>query len=515
MMKNYNTIIKIGDLKSVNVQVKKASKMKEERQPLLVGGTDSGTEIYDSRPVARPDFRESPDNMVVHIPGPMEKTSPDAANPACKKKPNDENADYNPLLNRDLEHPTSNLDTMIHLLKGNIGTGILAMPDAFRNAGLMVGLFGTLIMGAICTHCMHMLVNCAHELCIRCQVPSLGFSEVVEQAFSSGPSSVRKYSRAIRLLVNVFLVVTQLGFCCVYFVFVAHNLHEILKNYHVQVEVQWILLSLLLPMILLNWVNNLKYLTPVSMLAAILTSVGLGITFFYMLQGLPRTSSVHAFSSWKQLPLFFGTAIYAFEGIGVVLPLENNMETPQDFGGLTGVLNTGMVIVACLYTSVGFFGYLKYGDAVKKGSITLNLPQNELLAQSVRVMMAIAIFLSYGLQFYVPMSIIWPPIKSRIGTERNQRVAELLMRTALVAITFGLAIAIPNLSAVISLVGAVSSSTLALIFPPIIEIVTFWDKGLSRVTIMKDILIAVFGILGFLFGSYVSIHNIIYPNNQS
>jgi len=52
-----------------------------------------------------------------------------------------------------------NLDTMIHLLKGNIGTGILAMPDAFKNAGLVVGTIGTLLMGIICTHCMHMLVR--------------------------------------------------------------------------------------------------------------------------------------------------------------------------------------------------------------------------------------------------------------------------------------------------------------------------------------------------------------------
>lgn len=94
-----------------------------------------------------------------------------------------------------------------------------------------------------------------------------------------------------------------------------------------------------------------------------------------MLQNLPKTDSVNGFSSWEQLPLYFGTAIYAFEGIGVVLPLENNMKTPQDFGGLTGVLNTGMVIVASLYTAVGFFGYLKYGDKVA-ATITLNLDPN-------------------------------------------------------------------------------------------------------------------------------------------
>lgn len=51
------------------------------------------------------------------------------------------------------------------------------------------------------------------------------------------------------------------------------------------------------------------------------------------------------------------------------------MKTPQDFGGWTGVLTTGMVIVAALYTAIGFFGYLKYGDHVL-GSITLNLPND-------------------------------------------------------------------------------------------------------------------------------------------
>ena len=72
-----------------------------------------------------------------------------------------------------------------------------------------------------------------------------------------------------------------------------------------------------------------------------------------------------------------------------------------------------------------------------------------------------------------------------------------------------LAAAIPNLGAVISLVGSVSSSMLALIFPPIIELITFWDSGITRTAIVKDVLIALFGILGFLAGTYTSIENIL------
>ncbi|CAA9995095.1 unnamed protein product [Nesidiocoris tenuis] len=419
-------------------------------------------------------------------------------------------SDYDPLLNRNLEHPTSNFDTMVHLLKGNIGTGILAMPDAFLNAGLVVGTLGTLFMGAICTHCMHILVNCSHELCRRYQCPSLTFSQVVHRSFKSGPVTFQPFSKLIRWIVNTFLIITQLGFCCVYFVFVAKNLKQVMDLYLTRVDVHWYLIALLVPMIFLSWVKNLKYLTPVSLVAAILTCTGLGVTFFYVFRGLKDVETVRLFAPWEKLPLFFGTAIYAFEGIGVVLPLENNMQNPTDFGGWTGVLNASMVIVACLYTTVGFFGYLCYGDHMIPGSITLNIPLNELLGQSVRIMMALAIFFSYGLQFYVPMKIVWPPIERKLS-EEWRLFGELLTRTFLVFFTFCLAIAIPNLSAVISLVGALSSSTLALIFPPIIEIVTFWDSGLSKRTVIKDVLIALFGFTGFLFGTYASLHNIFYP----
>lgn len=65
------------------------------------------------------------------------------------------------------------------------------------------------------------------------------------------------------------------------------------------------------------------------------------------------------------------------EGIGVVMPVENEMAKPQKFLGCPGVLNVAMTIVVIIYGVVGFFGYMKFGDSVKT-SVTLNLPDKDM-----------------------------------------------------------------------------------------------------------------------------------------
>lgn len=53
------------------------------------------------------------------------------------------------------------METFIHLLKGSLGSGILAMPLAFMNAGLIFGLVATALIGFVCTYCVHILVRFA------------------------------------------------------------------------------------------------------------------------------------------------------------------------------------------------------------------------------------------------------------------------------------------------------------------------------------------------------------------
>lgn len=63
----------------------------------------------------------------------------------------------------------------------------------------------------------------------------------------------------------------------------------------------------------------------------------------------------------------------------------------------------------------------------------------------------------------------------------------------------GLAIAIPNLGLVMSLIGSVGSGLLALIFPPIIHYYVMREE-LSQAVKFKDAAVAIFGVIGKLNG---------------
>jgi solute carrier family 36 (proton-coupled amino acid transporter) len=117
---------------------------------------------------------------------------------------------------------------------------------------------------------------------------------------------------------------------------------------------------------------------PCSSLANVCMITGLVISFYYASQDLPNINERDFLpSDISTLPLCFATAIFAFEGISLVLPLQNAMKEPHKFSKVTGVLNVGMTLVTIIFISFGMIGYWKYGDKTE-GSLTLNLPKQEM-----------------------------------------------------------------------------------------------------------------------------------------
>lgn len=418
--------------------------------------------------------------------------------------------EYNPFEHRNVEHPTSDMGSLIHLLKSSLGTGVLAMPMAFKNGGLIFGSIGTVIVGIICTHCVYILVQSSQDLCRRQKVPFLGFSETAEAAFKSGPPGLQKFSAAGRKFVDGALLATYYSALCVYVVFVASSIKQVGDYYmnHTDVlDIRVYIPMLLIFLIPISLIRNLKYLVPFSALANIFILISFVISLYYIFKDSLDVGDLEYIANVQQLPLFFATVIFAMEGIGVVMPLENSMKNPDHFIGKLGILNIAMAIVVLLYGVIGLFGYLKYGDIVK-GSVTLNLPDSEIPAQVVKVLYAVAILFSYGLQFYIPTSIIWPSIEEKVP-KGMENAAQNSFRVVTVVCTVIVAIAVPNLGPIISLVGAVCFSTLGLFCPAVIETVTYWENNLGW-RFWKNVIIVLFAILALVTGSYASVLEIIH-----
>ena len=66
-------------------------------------------------------------------------------------------------------------------------------------------------------------------------------------------------------------------------------------------------------------IKSLKTLVPFSSAANVLNFVGLTLVIVNLLQGLPGSTTIRpSIAGFGTMPLFFGQAIFSFEGIGLV-----------------------------------------------------------------------------------------------------------------------------------------------------------------------------------------------------
>ncbi|EDW78865.2 uncharacterized protein Dwil_GK12486 [Drosophila willistoni] len=374
---------------------------------------------------------------------------------------------FHPHIHRNAEHPMTDFETFLNLIKCALGTGCLAMPRAYCNAGWLVGLISTIVISSFVVYAMHVLVT---------------------------------------YMVDLFLCVYHFGVDCVYVVFIAKNLKHLGDMYFISLDIRLYMALLTLPLILTFLIRDLKYLVPFAIISNILIIVCFGIVLSYMLGNLPSLQQRHASQSLTQYPLFFGTVLFAIESVGVILALQRNMITPQNYLGPFGVLNRAMILVIIFYTLFGFMGYWRYGDNTAS-SILNNLPLNERLPQCAIVMFALGIFFSYALQGYVTMDIIWRYYMEPQLKENATRSLEYLVRIALVVASVLVAIGYPDFGLLLAFVGSFCLAQLGLIYPGIVHLCVRYEEGygICKFKLFRSLLFIIVGLFGGIAGSIASV----------
>lgn len=168
------------------------------------------------------------------------------------------------------------------------------------------------------------------------------------------------------------------------------------------------------------------------------------------------------------------------------------------------------------------------------------------------MMLAFGIFITHGIAGYVAIDLVWTKyVVAKLNVDSRKLLWEYVVRTLIVLFTCKLplflqsrtfcflsfelkmcfslcflrllwrdsfhsavllAVAVPNLEHFISLVGALCLSSLGLAFPALFELCVFLKhtRGFCRyVMIVKNIIIGLVGLAGFLIGTTTSLTAIV------
>lgn len=284
------------------------------------------------------------------------------------------------------------------LLKSFVGTGVLFLPRAYLNGGMVFSNLTLLFVAALSYYCFVLLVTSRLK---------------IEGSF--GDMGGILYGKWLRWLILSSIVISQIGFVAAYIVFVSENLQAFIlavSDCQTHIQVKWLILMqmvIFLPFSLFRDINKLSF---TAFIADVFIILGLGYLFYFDILTLEKfgVADIIMFNE-NDWTLFIGTAIFTFEGIGLIIPIQESMADPKKFPKVMFVI---MIIITSLFTVMGAVSYAAYGSKTET-VVLLNLPQDNKLVNGVQFLYSMAIMLSTPLQIFPAIKILENGLFARSG----------------------------------------------------------------------------------------------------
>ena len=303
---------------------------------------------------------------------------------------------------------------------------------------------------------------------------------------------------------KTLLFTQQIGFVCAYMVFVAQNVQaliEALSNCEVHVPLPYLILGEVAVFVPIAMIRKIQKLSSSALIADIFIMLGLLYLYYYDFLTLAThgVGNVEWIINPQSFPMFIGTAVFTYEGVGLVIPITESMKEPEKFGK---VLSYTMLGITLIFLSVGFISYMAFGDKVQT-VILLNFPTTPIV-NTIQALYAMAICLSIPLQLFPAIRIIETALFTRSG-KHNPVVKWQKNAFRLVAVLVCSCIAIAgsdDLDKFVSLVGSLCCVPLCFLFPPL-----FHYKAMARTFTAKAINIAIiiFGAVSMTYTTGITI----------
>lgn len=300
---------------------------------------------------------------------------------------------------RHVKGSNGSIGAALLLLKSFVGTGVLFLPKAYLNGGMMFSNLVLLFVSTLSYYCFVLLVN------TRLRVDG-----------SFGDIGGILYGNWMRTTILFSIVISQIGFVAAYIVFTSENLQAFIlavSHCNTKIEIPYLILMQMLIFLPFSLMRDISKLGFTALIADAFILIGLAYLYYYDILTLVRQHGVADIINFNQKDwtLFIGTAIFTFEGIGLIIPIQESMKNPKKFPPVLGGV---MIIITVVFVSMGALSYAAYGSKTET-VVILNLPQDDKLVNGVQFLYSLAILLSTPLQIFPAIRITENELFTRSG----------------------------------------------------------------------------------------------------
>jgi proton-coupled amino acid transporter len=390
------------------------------------------------------------------------------------------------------EGDASTLKTFFTLLKAFIGTGIMFLPKAFSNGGMLFSSLTLIIVSLVNCVCFRLLLDCRARY-------GGGYGEL-------GAAIVGPRFRSIILF---SIALSQLGFVCAGIIFTAENLWAFLDAVtqgrgNLPVGVPGLIALQLIPLVPLALIRNISKLGPVALIADAFILIGLVYIWYFDINALATHGmdpTVRMFNP-SSFTLTIGSAIFTFEGIGLILPIQSSMKKPHHFGPLLYLV---MLIITIIFTSVGALCYATFGERTKIQVIS-NFPQSSGLVNAVQFLYSLAVLAGEPVQLFPPVRILETSLFGDRATGKRSAAIKWkknALRTAVMALCIGVSmVGASDLDKFVALIGSFACVPLVYIYPAYLHYKGVAEKGWVK---LMDIVLMVVGLIAMVYTTAVTV----------
>jgi proton-coupled amino acid transporter len=301
-------------------------------------------------------------------------------------------------------------ETFFAVVKSFFGSTVLYLPFAIAQTGTVVSFF---VMGM-----------CA-ALCIFACLRLLRVADQNQHLATYGQIAEAAGGRAAEAYIQVSLLLVQCGFALTYFVFVARNLHVVITSFYpdTQVSVPAIIAMVALLQVPMSQLRTLKKLSYTNTLSCVLIGICCSYMLTYSTDKL-ATEGVKPvpLCEIQQAPMMVGTAIFAFEGIGLLLPLRQSLR-PKDRPRYPLLIVTTLTGIALFYFFFSLVNLLAFGMRITP-ILTAVFPFSG-WSISIQLMYSLAVFFTIPLQLFPAQAILAHFILGPAKGEEGQNTGKI------------------------------------------------------------------------------------------